>query len=159
MYVCVCVCMYVCMYMCVYVCIYLCMYVCMCVCMYVFMCVYVCMYVVFKTLFYAVRHLDSTVSYLPTGLHLGFFRSWPSLYLPSSFSCFGIHFNSIMGNLPSAIPWTWPYHVRWFSSISHLFTEVKHKPMILKQPHCKIQLLFHKQTLIFISSLTPQWSV
>ena len=36
--------------------------------------------------FYAVRHLDSTASYLPTGLHLCFFRSWPSLFLPSSFS-------------------------------------------------------------------------
>ena len=44
------------------------------------------MYICFKTSFYAVRHLDSTASYLPTGLHLGFFRSWPSLYLPSSFS-------------------------------------------------------------------------
>ena len=44
-----------------------------------------CMYVGFKTPFYVVRRLDSTVSYLPTGLHLGFFRSWPSLYLPSSF--------------------------------------------------------------------------
>ena len=36
----------------------------------------------FKTSFYVVRHLDSIASYLPTGLHLGFFRSWPSLYLP-----------------------------------------------------------------------------
>ena len=44
------------------------------------------MYVGFKTLFYVFRHLDSTAPYLPTGLHLGFFRSWPSLYLPSSFS-------------------------------------------------------------------------
>ena len=49
-------------------------------------CMYVCMYVGFKTLFYVVRQLDSTASYLPTGLHLGFFRSWPSLYFPSSFS-------------------------------------------------------------------------
>ena len=48
------------------------------------LCIYVCMYVGFKTLFYVVRHLGSTASYLPTGLHLGFFRSWPSLYLPSS---------------------------------------------------------------------------
>jgi len=40
----------------------------------------------FKTFFYVVRHLDSIASYLPTGLHLGFFGSWPSLYLPSSFS-------------------------------------------------------------------------
>jgi len=44
------------------------------------------MYIGFKTFFYAVRHLDSIASYLPTGLHLGFFRSWPSLFLPSSFS-------------------------------------------------------------------------
>jgi len=72
---------------------------------------------------YVVRRLDSTASYLPTGLHLGFFRSWPSLYLPSNFFfglpralfCFGIHFNA---NLPSAILWTWPYHVSWFRSIS-----------------------------------------
>ena len=52
---------------------------------YIFHYVYVCMYVGFK-MFYVVRHLDSTTSYLPTGLHLGLFRSWPSLYLPSSFS-------------------------------------------------------------------------
>ena len=42
-------------------------------------------YIGFKTFFYVVRHLDSIASYLPTGLHLGFFRSWPSLFLPSSF--------------------------------------------------------------------------
>ena len=44
------------------------------------------MYIGFKTSFYAVRHLDSIASYLPTGLHLGFFRSQPSLHLPPSFS-------------------------------------------------------------------------
>jgi len=43
-------------------------------------------YICFKTFFYVVRHLDSTASYLPTGLHLGFFHSFPFLYLPSSFS-------------------------------------------------------------------------
>ena len=43
-------------------------------------------YIGFKTFFYVVRHLDSIDSCLPTGLHLGFFRSWPSLFLPSSFS-------------------------------------------------------------------------
>ena len=43
-------------------------------------------YIGFKTFFYVVRHLDSIASYLPTGLHLGFYRSWPSLFLPSSFS-------------------------------------------------------------------------
>jgi hypothetical protein len=47
---------------------------------------YLCMYIGFKTFFYVVRHLDSIASYLPTGLHLGFFRAWPSLFLPSSFS-------------------------------------------------------------------------
>ena len=65
----------------------------------------------FKTFFYIVGNLDSIASYLPIGLHLGFFRSWPSLYLPFSFFvgllralfCFGIHFNAILGNLPSAI--------------------------------------------------------
>ena len=85
------------------------------------------MYVGFKTLFYIVRHLDSTASYLPTGLHLGFFRSWPSLYLPSSFSSvflvlsFVTASNSMLfGYLPSAILWTWPYHVSWFCSVSFI---------------------------------------
>ena len=32
-------------------------------------------FISFKTFFYTVRHLDSSASYLPTGLHLGFFRS------------------------------------------------------------------------------------
>ena len=36
-------------------------------------CVYV--YIGFKTFFYDVRNIDSIASYLPTGLHLGFFRS------------------------------------------------------------------------------------
>jgi len=51
-----------------------------------FICMCVCVYIGFETFFYVVRHLDSIASYLPTGLHLGFFRSWPSLYPPSSFS-------------------------------------------------------------------------
>jgi len=49
--------------------------------------IYIYIYIGFKTFFYVVRHLDSTASYLSTGLHLGFFRSWPSLYLPSSLRC------------------------------------------------------------------------
>jgi len=59
----------------------MCHEICLCVtkvCMYV--------YIGFKTYFYVVRHLDSIASYLPAGLHFGFFRSWPSLFLPSSFS-------------------------------------------------------------------------
>ena len=103
-------CMHVCMHVCMYVCMNECMYICMCVCMYVRMevCMSVYMYIAFKTSFSVVRHLDSTASYLPTGLNLGFFRSWPSLYLTPSFSSvfffrFGIHFNANLGNLPSAI--------------------------------------------------------
>ena len=37
--------------------------------------------------------------------------------LPRAVFCFGIHFNAILGNLPSAILWTWPYHVSWFCSV------------------------------------------
>jgi len=40
------------------------------------------------------------------------------LGLPRALFCFGIHFNAILGNLPSAILWTWPYHVSWFCLIS-----------------------------------------
>ena len=75
---------------------------------------YVCMYVGFKTLFYVVRHLDSTASYLPTGLHLGFFRSWPSFYLPPSFSGSRIRcvlkktelasLNSVLNNITFGFP-------------------------------------------------------
>ena len=85
MYICMHVCMYicnVCMYVCMYVRMYVCVYVCMHACMYV--CKHV--YIGFKTSFYVVRHLDSIASYLPTGLHLGFLRSWPSLYLSTNFS-------------------------------------------------------------------------
>jgi len=41
--------------------------------------------------------------------------------------CFGIHFNAILGNLPSTILWTWPCHVSWFCSIS--FTIVSSSPI------------------------------
>ena len=40
--------------------------------------------------------------------------------LPRALFCFGIHFNAILSNLPSAILWTWPYHVSWFCSISFI---------------------------------------
>jgi len=46
---------------------------------------YMCVYIGFKTFFCVVRLLDSIASYLPPGLHLGFFRSWPSLFHPSKF--------------------------------------------------------------------------
>ena len=47
--------------------------------------------------------------------------------LPRALFCFGIHFNAILGNLPSAILWTWPHHVSWFCSI--YFTIVSSSPI------------------------------
>jgi hypothetical protein len=38
--------------------------------------------------------------------------------LPRALFCFGIYFNIILGNLPSAILSTRHYHVSWFCSIS-----------------------------------------
>ena len=40
--------------------------------------------------------------------------------LPHTLLCFGIHFNAVLGNLPSAIRLTWPYHVSWFCSVSFI---------------------------------------
>ena len=40
--------------------------------------------------------------------------------IPCALFYFGIHFNAILGSLPSAILWTWPYHVSWFCSISFI---------------------------------------
>ena len=59
-------------------------------------CMYV--YIGFKTFFYAVRHLDSTASYLPTGLYLGSFRAWPFLFLPSSFSSVILVFSLVLAS-------------------------------------------------------------
>ena len=60
------------------------------------LCMYV--YIRFKMFFYVVRHLDSIASYLPTGLHLGFFRSSPSLFLPSSFSSVFLVFSFVLAS-------------------------------------------------------------
>jgi len=40
--------------------------------------------------------------------------------LPRAHFCFGIHFNAILCNLPSAILRTWLYHVSWFCSVSFI---------------------------------------
>jgi len=40
--------------------------------------------------------------------------------LPRALFCFGIHFNAVLGNLPSAVLWTWTYHVSWFCSVSFI---------------------------------------
>ena len=40
--------------------------------------------------------------------------------LPRALFCFSIHFNAILGNLPSDILWIWPYHVSWLCSVSFI---------------------------------------
>jgi len=40
--------------------------------------------------------------------------------LPRALFCFGIHFNTILGSLSSAILWTWPHHVSRFCSVSFI---------------------------------------
>ena len=91
------------------------MYVCMYVCMYV--------YIGFKTLFYVVRHLDSIASF-PTGLHVGFFLSWHSLFFPSSFSSVFLVLAFVSASTSmlfwAVFLWTWPYHVSWFCSVSFI---------------------------------------
>ena len=64
-------------------------------------------------------------SHWPSFRFLSFMASFiPSIQfffgLPRALFCFGIHFSAILGNLPSAILWTWPYHVSWFCSISFI---------------------------------------
>ena len=58
------------------------------------------------------RFLSCMTFFIPS---IQFFFGLPRILL-----CFGIHFSAILGNLPSAIRWTWPYHVRWFCSISFI---------------------------------------
>jgi hypothetical protein len=41
--------------------------------------------------------------------------------LPRAHFCFGIHFIAMLGNLPLAILWTWPYHISCFCSIFFFF--------------------------------------
>ena len=54
--------------------------------------------------------------------------------LPRAVSCFGIHFNAILDNLPSAILWTWPYLVSWFCSISSI--------IVSSNPICFLMVMF-----------------
>ena len=45
-------------------------------------------------------------------------------FLLRALFCFGIHINAILGNLPSAILWTWPYHVSSFCSICFIIAQL-----------------------------------
>jgi len=99
-----------------------------CVCV----CVCVCVYIYTHTYGFQNAFLRC-----PTPrLHCFLYSHWPSFRflsfmaflipsiqfffgLPHALFCFGIHFNAILGNLPSTVLWTWPYHVSWFCSISY----------------------------------------
>ena len=54
--------------------------------------------------------------------------------LPRALFCFGIHFNAILDSLPSAILWTWPYHVSWFCLISFI--------IVSSSPICHLTVTF-----------------
>ena len=79
------------------------------------------MYVGFKTLFYVVRHLDFTASFRFLSFMAFVIPSIQFFFgLPRAVFCVGIHFSALLGSLPSAILWTWPYHVSWFCSVSFI---------------------------------------
>ena len=58
------------------------------------------------------RFLSFMASFIPS---IQFFFG-----LSRALFCFGIHSSAVLDNLPSAILWTWPYHVSWFCSISFI---------------------------------------
>ena len=65
--------------------------------------------------------------------------------LPRARFCFGIHFNAILGNLPSAILWTWPYHISWFCSISFI--------IVSSNPICCLIVTFLILSFLVIKTL------
>ena len=106
----------------------------------------------------------------PPRLHCFLSSHWPSIRflsfmaffipsiqfffgLPRALFCFGIHFNAILGSLSSVIPWTWPYHVSWFCSISFIIVSsspikvqctVSHFPLYYRSQYhfiCKFKQL------------------
>ena len=73
-------------------------------------------------LFYVVWHLDCIASYLPIGLHLGFSRSWPSLYLPLSFSSLFLVLSFVLAST-SVLFWEIPFqHTPLYSPTLSLAT-------------------------------------
>ena len=104
------VCMYVCIYVCMCVCMYICMCVCMCECIYV--CVYVSMYVFrFQNVVLRCptprlhRFLSSHSPSFTFLSFMAFLIPYIQFFfgLPRALFCYGIHFNAILGYLPSAI--------------------------------------------------------
>ena len=82
----------------------------------------------FITSFTSARHLSlswtrlmqSITQHTTSWMSILILHSHPCLGLPSGLFCFDIHFNAILGRLPSSILWTWPYHVSWFCSVSFI---------------------------------------
>ena len=66
----------------------------------------------------------SYMAFIPS---IQFFFSLPHILL-----CFGIHFHTILGNLPFAIRWTWPYHVSWFCSSCFIMVEMYSNKIVLQ---------------------------
>ena len=86
-------------------------------------------YIGFKTFFYVVQYLDSVASYLPTSLHLGFFHSWPSLFLSSSFSLVFLMLSLVLASTSMLFWAIWLYiHPRisllfYCSKVQHRYNE------------------------------------
>ena len=107
-------------------------------------CMYVCMYVC---------RFQNVVLRCPTPrLHCCLSSHWPSFSflsfmaflipsiqfffgLPLAVFCFGIHFSAILGNLPSAILWTWPYVL--FHTASFIKQCITTAVFCLKSVHAK----------------------
>ena len=94
---------------------------------------YVCVYIYM----HVCRFLNVVLRCSTPRLHYFLSSRWPSFIflsfmaflipciqfvfgVPRALFCFGIHSNDILGNLPSAILWTWSYHVNWFCSVSFI---------------------------------------
>ena len=101
--------------------------------MYIYIYIYVCVYIYIYIYIYQNIFLRCSTP----RLHCFLYSHWPSFRflsfmaflipcfqfffcLPRALFYFDIHFNAILGNLPSTILWTWPYHVSWFCSISFI---------------------------------------
>jgi hypothetical protein len=131
-------------------------------------CEYMCMYIYIYIYIYIHIYISVSKHFLrcPTPrLHCFLSSHWPSFRflsvmaflvpsiqfffgLPRALLCFGIHFNAILGNLPSAILWTWPYHVSWFCSISFL--------IVFSSPICCLIVTFLILSFFWYSRGSPQ---
>ena len=86
------------------VCTYVCIYVCTCVCRFqnvVLRCPTARLHCFLSSHWPSFRFLSFMAFLIPS---IQFFFG-----LPRALFCFGTHFSVILGNLPSAILWTWPY--------------------------------------------------